>query len=345
MKIAKSQLNEYALNLEDAQTEIRAIVKYAFLSGELISITSKKILDVVNKAVKPIVISRLKLASKRSLINFANAQINGWRALRLTPAVLAYLGQEASKGFTFKRLPNKKDLAVLGEIKALKFPTFDKGIPLSRYYKDVWEQSVKPQLDRLAQGVALDPNDFTGRNSLRNLAEMEVRYKGHQDEIADLKVRGVKLVIASTHGDCSGRCAPWQGRVYSLDGSYGTTDDGRKYVPLEEATDVYYTTKAGITYKNGLLGFNCRHKLYEYQSGMRSPTVTAKERKQEYAITLKQRELERAVRKKKVEALMLKDINKAGYQKAKAEAKALYERYKEYSRENERAYYPMRVSI
>jgi hypothetical protein len=345
MKIARSQLNEYALKLEDAQTEIREIVKYAFLSGELISITSKKILDVINKAVKPIVISRLKVASKRSLINFANAQINGWRALRLTPAVLAYLGQEASKGFTFKHLPNKKDLAVLGEIKALKFPAFDKGIPLSRYYKDVWEQSVKPQLDRLAQGVALDPNDFTGRNSLRNLAEMEVRYKGHQDEIADLKIRGVKLVIASTHGDCSGRCAPWQGRVYSLDGSYGTTDDGRKYVPLEEATDVYYTTKAGITYKNGLLGFNCRHKLYEYQSGMRSPTVTAKERKQEYAITLKQRELERAVRKKKVEALMLKDINKAGYQKAKAEAKALYERYKEYSHENERAYYPMRVSI
>ena len=78
---------------------------------------------------------------------------------------------------------------------------------------------------------------------------------------------------------------------------------------------------------------------------MQTPTVTAEERKREYAITLRQRELERAVRKKKVEALMLKDINKSGYAKAKAEAKILYGKYKEYSHENERAYYPMRVAI
>lgn len=345
MKIAKSQLNEYALKLEDAQTEIRAIVKYAFLFNEALALTNKKIFKVIEKATKSILIARLKLSSRQSLLNFANTQMNGWQALRITPATLVYLGAEASKGFTYRNLPNKTDLAVVREMTALNFPTQAKGVPLSRYYAQVWNEKIKPQLDSLMNGVALDPNDYTGRNSLRNFAEMEVRYNDHLESIEEFKKDGVKLVIASSHTDCSDRCAKWQGRVYSLDGSFGITADGKRYVPLEEATDVYYTTKAGVTYKNGLLGFNCRHKLYEYRVGMQTPTVTAEERKREYAITLRQRELERAVRKKKVEALMLKDINKSGYAKAKAEAKILYGKYKEYSHENERAYYPMRVVI
>ena len=133
-------------------------------------------------------------------------------------------------------------------------------MPLGKYYKDVWEENVLPTLDKIAQSKALDPNDLTGRNSLRNLAEMEVRYTDHLDSIDDLKSRGVKLVIASTHADCSKRCLRWQGRIYSLDGTYGEIN-GKKYIPLEVATNIYYTTKAGRVYKNGLLGFNCRHRL------------------------------------------------------------------------------------
>lgn len=99
---------------------------------------------------------------------------------------------------------------------------------------------------------------------------------------SDFKSNGVKLVIASAHADCSGRCSKWQGKVYSLDGSYGTTEDGREYQPLENATDVYYTTKAGRTYKNGLLGFNCRHKLHEF-NGQQPQTISKEDRKKEYA--------------------------------------------------------------
>lgn len=129
----------------------------------------------------------------------------------------------------------------------------DTGVPLSRYYSDVWRNQVKPVLDRLCDGVALDPNDYSGRNSLRNLAEMEVRYNDHLQSIEALKAAGERLVVCSAHADCSDRCAPWQGRVYSLDGTSGVID-GHRYVPLEQATDIYYTTKAGRVYKNGLLG-------------------------------------------------------------------------------------------
>ena len=117
------------------------------------------------------------------------------------------------------------------------------GVPLQKFSKDYMRENVKPALDRLATQQARDPDDVSRRNTLRNRAETEVRYPSHLDSIEELKGQGVQLVICSTHADCSERCKPWQGRVYSLDGTSGTTDDGRSYVPLENATDIYYTTK------------------------------------------------------------------------------------------------------
>ena len=360
MKLATSRLNRYALLIEDAQTEIREIIKVAFLLSVAKPLVERKVNTVIVRTVKQIKIPRLASDSKQSLFNFATRQYALWLSLALPIATIKALGKEASKGFTYKAKPTtrvereiiesvrKSSLSIekplVGEISP-SYIIDSKGVPLSKFYKEVWDKGVKPTLNRLMSEVALDPNDYTGRNSLRNLAEMEVRYNEHLENIADLKAKGVRLVIASSHADCSDRCAKWQGRVYSLDGSYGVTEDGRKYVPLEVATNVYYTTKAGRTYKNGLLGFNCRHKLYEYKVGMRTPTVSAKERKKEYEITKKQRELERAVRKKKVEALMLKDINEKGYKEAQREATVLYNKYKAYCHKNKRAYYPMRVAI
>ena len=219
------------------------------------------------------------------------------------------------------------------------------GVPLRKFQDDYLRDNVKPVFDRLIKDQPRDPYDLTGRNTLRNLAEMEVRYNDHLQQIEDLKAAGHKLVIASTHADCSERCKPWQGRVYSLDGTYGTTDDGRKYEPLENATDVLYTTKAGKTYKNGLLGFNCRHYLVPYKSGYRFPKPNAKEERKQYAITLKQREYERNVRHWRTEALATKGIDNKRYTEARKKAIAWNNAYIEYSRENKRAYYPSRTKI
>lgn len=342
---AKSQLNKYALLLEDAQTEIRLLIKKAFLSEEPLYYTEAKLIKLINSTIKEIKIDRLKQDAYRSLLNFANLQKRIWQELEIAPFVVAFLGSQASKGFPSVNSLSTVNKAVESQIKgSYSYRSFDKGVPLQNYYKDVWEKKIKPTLDRLCETVALDPNDFTGRNSLRNLAEMEVRYKDRQDNIDSLKSQGVKVVICSAHEDCSERCFPWQKqRFFSLDGSYGEID-GHKYIPLEVATDIYYTTKAGRRYKNGLLGFNCRHKLEKY-NGQLTPTVSAKTRAIEYGITKKQRELERAVRKKKTEMLMLKGINKDGYIKAKEQAKMLTQRYEEFSRRNNRAYYPMRTNI
>lgn len=481
MKIVKDNINETAQALEEAQAEIREFIQKAYLRAYSKAYIDKKLREIIENATKDIKIERLKKDSERSLINFANSQRQIWQSMRISGAVLVFLG--AING-SMTKYPPKALTGEFTRITGVKPQTIAKGVPLQQYYKEVWKDKVKPVLDKLCNDRALDPNDFTGRNSLRNLAEMEVRYQGHRDEITDLKAKGVKVVACSSHADCSGRCAPYQGRLYSLDGTTGEID-GHKYVPLEEATENprdRYTTKAGRTYQNGLLGFNCfdrltevytldgwklfsdlnkteefltlnletgeteiqkatawfvydyngemiefngencslcvtenhdmivenfngkmtkktaencrlksvmylesldkiemskrfkqyngkvycvtvpnhtllvrrngravwcgncRHYLRPYQ-GQLLPTVSSAERKKEYAITKKQRAMERAVRGAKIEAIMAKPINREYYLLQRARAQKLYAEYRKFSAENERAFYPMRVDI
>lgn len=346
METATERINRAAMALENAQTEIRLIVKDAKLYGRPTEWARKKIAAVIQRAQGLISIDRLKRDAEKSLIGFADRQRLLWERSGLTLGVLLLLsGARSADETSAADLSKAYDLA--GESKISGFSAQEKGVPLQRYYKEVWQERVKPALDRIAQSVALDPNDYTGRNSLRNLAEMEVRYQAHKDEVQALKDAGEKLVVCSSHADCSKRCAPYQGRVYSLDGTRGRTEKGHIYVPLEEATENprdRYVTKAGRVYQNGLLGFNCRHYLMPYR-GVLPQKVTAEERKAEYKITMRQRALEREVRKARTDALMLKNVNGEAYREAARRARALYEKYREYSRENHRAYYPMRISI
>ncbi len=346
---APDPLNEQASVLVDAQTDIKTAIKQAVLSGKGKKEAKAQARKIIDRAIARIRSPTLKEDSRVSLMRFADKAYMQFVsdlqsvAFRFLPAVVILM-----RGITEKEqrkaeyIPNTAT-----EIKAavkLGYTAYNKGIPLQEFHKRYIDR-VDNALRNLAKMNALDPNDVTGRNSLRNLAEMQVRYERHQDEIAGFKQHGTKLVVCSVHADCSGRCAPWQGGVYSLDGTYGVTEDGKRFVPLEIATDIYYTTKTGRTYKNGLLGFNCRHKLYEYKSGMVIPSVSETVRKRENAITRKQRELERRVIYCREEALIDKDTNLSEYRKWRKLAKEAYAEYRKFSQENDRAYYPDRVKI
>ncbi len=307
------------------------------------------IIPIIERALKSIKIPSLFAAARLSLVSFYNKQYA--EISRITPSKLAVI-------FVLTDLLNKSITPQNGRVMALRsqgiyiednqvfVPTQNAyGVPLKKFSQDYFRENVTPILDNLCSIQAKDPNDVSGRNSLRNLAEMEVRYNDHLQQIEELRAAGHKLVIASVHADCSDRCRPWQGKVYSLDGTYGTTDDGRKYEPIENATDIFYTTKAGKTYKNGLLGFNCRHFLIPYKSGYRFPQPNVEEERKQYAITLKQRQLEREVRKWRTEALTSKGLDGERYSLARKKAIEWNKEYIRYSRENGRAYYPSRTKI
>lgn len=364
MKIANRPLNYQAIELEEAETKIRLIVKNEYLKGTPRQIINKMVLKVIDGAIKKITLPVLKEAGRISLIDFYNrqyAEISRIRGLNLL-VLLALVKLNDQKSELVKNMPFSRAKAIVQDtfIDYEANSTYRAyGSPMQRYSKDYIEKNVKPIFDRLANQYPFDPDSVkeskTTRenfgkwqahiNSLRNRAEMEARYNGHLENIEKLKEQGNKLVIASTHADCSKRCAKWQGKVYSLDGTSGTTPDGRKFVPLEEATDVYYTTKAGKTYKNGLLGFNCRHYLVPYQDGYTFSKIKEAEEKYQYEITKQQRHLERNVRYWRTRAIYEEYIDEEAYEKAYKKSVYWNEKYIDFSKANNRTYYPSRTSI
>lgn len=345
----RDPLNEQASVLVDAQTDIKTTIKNGVLSGMPSFVIKAKIREIIDKALKRIQSSTLRENARISLMRFAERAYGTLRGVlpNSTVAVAVYTLIKAVDGKK-EKIFNPKTYAEKRAIKTLSeggyFHTTEKGIPLQEFQK-TYMNRVSKALEDIAKQRAMDADGVSGRNSLRNFAEMQVRYEGHLQNIKDMKEAGERLVVCSVHADCSERCKEWQGRVYSLDGTSGTTADGRRYVPLEVATDIYYTTKKGKTYKNGLLGFNCRHKLLPYREGMQIPRITEAERRREDAITRRQREMERACIHWREEALMEKGVDSSKYKAARENAQKAYAEYKAFSLENGRAYYPDRVKI
>lgn len=245
--------------LEDAETEIKLLVKRLFLRGANRADIQAAVQKYIRETLKKLKNHALAADAYVSLFKLANRAYNDLlRTLGADGAAVAVAVGLALKGKLTPTVGARVGFnggVVLGDIPE----PIGKGVPLQVYSKEYMKR-VNAAMLRLARERAIDPNDLTGRNSLRNLAEMETRYKSHEDEINGFREKGVNLVVISTHADCSDRCFPYQGRVYSLDGTRGKTEDGREYVPLEEATQNprdLYTTKAGRTYQNGLFGFNC----------------------------------------------------------------------------------------
>lgn len=353
METANRPLNNQAIELEEAETKIRLIVKNEYLKGTPREKINKLVLQVIDSAIKKITLPVLKEAGRKSLINFYNrqymqiSQIRGLNLLVLLAIIkLNDKDSEIAKNMPLSRAKDivRQQMEAQGDINIRLY-----GSPMQKFSKDYMEKNVKPVFDRLIKQYPKDPDDVSGRNSLRNRAEMEARYNGHLENIEQLREQGNKLVVASSHSDCSKRCRQWQGRVYSLDGTSGVAPDGRKYVPLEEATrgkDAIYTTKAGKTYYNGLLGFNCRHYLVAYEKGLKFPKVSPETEREEYKITQKQRALERNVRYWRTEALMYKGTPyKEYYNIARNSAIEANKQYIAFSKENNRAYYPSRTKI
>lgn len=352
---AKERLNGQASVLADAQTDIKTAVKKGVLANASASEIKTELRKIIAKALSRIRSPTLQEDARISLMRFSDKVYADMRydlrtippaALPFVCVIMRAITEKGESGNTFTPQTEEGKAAVrsLTKMGAPVFQTYQKEIPLQEFTKTYIDR-VRMALDGIAEANAMDPNDFTGRNSLRNLAEMQVRYEAHQQSIQNFKGAGVRLVVASAHADCSPRCAPWQGRVYSLDGTSGTTSDGRNYVPLEKATDVYYTTKAGRIYKNGLLGFNCRHQLVEYKIGMGIPKVTAEQQKKEYAVTQTQRRLERDVIGARERALAYKGVDVGKYREWRRIAIERNKEYRSFCKANGRAFYPDRVKI
>jgi hypothetical protein len=217
----------------------------------------------------------------------------------------------------------------------------DKGLAII----DNYQQMVRDQVKVLASDppisnrIRQDGQPY--KASLRNRAEMKVRYDANQEDINNLKTEGVKLVWTSSHADASPRCSPYQGRLWSLDGTSGTIN-GEHYEPIENATAGPYGDGNGI-----ISGYNCRHRLIEYEPASKPPEdFSEAEIKKAYAIDQKQRAYENNIRQLKTEEALLRasgDLEKA--HNARIRWRRLNKSYESYSHSKGRAYYTWRTRI
>ena len=301
----------------DCQTELKLLIKLA-MSNVLYMITFERRKDkLIKDAIEQLDDEELKVVAERTLQAFARKEYQTMvQMLRLgsLPIILAFAGEDVKKTINVRAVQKE-----INEKRSVLTKT-----------------DTHKAFSHLGNSQAKVSNHFT----LFGRAEMNARHQDQLKMIEDCRKEG-NLVVASTHSDCSSRCFPWQGRVYSLDGTSGVTNDGRKYIPLDVARNAI--DKNG--YRNGLLGYNCRHKIVPYKKGLKPIKVTKKEQQRENAITQTQRKLEREIRNAKDQVLMLKKEDDDAYKFYQAKAKLLTRTYKEFCRENNRVEYRSRLKI
>lgn len=185
--------------------------------------------------------------------------------------------------------------------------------------------------------------------SLRNLAELEVRYQERQKTLGALVDNGINYCICSQHNNASARCQNLQGLIYKIDCDENYTEKkpillGKNHLKPIGHIDgkPYYSLKEAISH--GLLGYNCRHRLIQYKKGMKTPKpIPEKEITKERNIEMQQRELERKVRYcKKKQALAQ---NPAERKKWVNQSKLWQKKYDDFCRQHNLVIEKWRCSI
>lgn len=185
--------------------------------------------------------------------------------------------------------------------------------------------------------------------SLRNLAELEVRYQERQKTLGALVDNGINYCICSQHNNASARCQNLQGLIYKIDCDENYTEKkpillGKNHLKPIGHIDgkPYYSLKEAISH--GLLGYNCRHRLIQYKKGMETPKpIPDREITKERNIEMQQRELERKVRYcKKKQALAQ---NPAERKKWVNQSKLWQKKYDDFCRQHNLVIEKWRCSI
>lgn len=333
--------------IEDAELSIKLYIKRHFLKGFNKQVLESKIENVIKSAIKEVngimdieqVRASLKqLANKeykRLKVAFFNVDLS---VLALIVGAKDVITSKKDRAKYLIDIARKANIPIDEPSGRL----FDIATPLKQYM-DSYMKKVEIAYKGLIDSKAKD--SFGSDISLRNIAEMQVRYNEKEEHMQSLIDSGVVLVWISSHGNCSKRCEPYQGKLYSLNHTYGVIDK-IPYRPLEVATDIYYTTKNGKTYKNGCVsGYNCRHRLIPYNKGNKPVTISSEEVKKHRELERKQREYERNIRKFKEKALLYKDIDNAKTRRYKGLASDITREYREYCKRNKIAYYNVRLKV
>lgn len=294
----------------------------------------REVRKIIKETITDLESKELKISAKQTLENYVRQLMQkAFMSIGIPLTLMTMAFARLSTGAKFKNIAKTYSAELPKDVFEIAQP--------KNVFSEEYAKRVKEVYNELAKAEPMYDTNI----SLRNIAEMTVRYDSTMEQIQGFISRGVNLVVGSQHANCSKRCEKWQGGHYTLDNTYQVVD-GIEFQPLSNATDQYYTTKKGKTYKNGYLtGYNCRHYLMEYKKGMRQVSVSADVVEKQREIDHKMRYMERQIRQWKDMALMHKGVDRELYLKARQKAINYNKKYIEFAKSNKRAYYPSRTDV
>lgn len=238
--------------------------------------------------------------------------------------------------------------ATLEEDMSVKFKETSGEFGYDQMIIDDYQARVKEAINTISKQTLTEKTyrEVNGRKvgapvfvSIRNKAEMAVRYDAMKEELKELVADKEQYVIVSQHADASLRCSPLQGLLYKLDVN---PEDHIKVVlsskelgskkPKEIGKvdgNPYYSLKEAMSY--GLFSYNCRHRFIKYIPGQKITPQYQYDSKAAAAkreIDTNMRTLERQIRMlKEREVLSLDPKERKAYIKASKQAQAKYRAY------------------
>lgn len=215
------------------------------------------------------------------------------------------------------------------------------------------DQCVRDMVHELSQSGIRTIDYASGRSYQMDTAvRMCLRTAGNQTAAQvmnmNLKQTGVSLVQVSAHWGArnkgEGICnhEKWQGKVYSVDGKPHPEEEkriGQEIRDLEEATG--YNVHTGQGAIEGLHGVNCRHQHFVFFEGVDRPVKYPPQPQPKevngrtydyYAMTQKQRRMEREIRALKREKEALKALGE-DTKRVEARIRQKTAEYKQFSKE------------
>ena len=341
-------LNWQAVLIEDLQTDLKLLIMQYVKQRRTFGEINTKVNKMIDEAAKTAESDTIKSMIRNSMPVFASKiyiKAVELYSFRTAPAfIYAFSKAHTSLSPISSRVAKRVALQPPQGDREFGRKYYNRAVPNGMEPKE-YQREVVRRMNEIADSVA--KTDYSERTSVRASAERELRWEWHEKQLQDYQDKGVDLVWIDTHANCSERCQKWQGKLYSISGRSGEID-GIKFQPLTNATDHYYTTKAGRVWKNGCLsGFGCRHKTIPYKKGFKPIPIPEKVIERERAIDQTQRAMERGIRKAESRALLYKKDKAMQnyYRFYKAKAQTLTDEYIAYSKKNNVAYYPSRIDI
>lgn len=367
---------EILLKIEEAKTLVKKITTEALATPTSEELVKDKINSVL-KSCKDFLsgygtnyqeLIKSSYNGLRSLANRCLNEVQSFFKNNKDNLLARNLAQAFAKSDKPKKTVNRTFVinggeATLEEDMSVKFKETSGEFGYDQMIIDDYQARVKEAINTISKQTLTEKTyrEVNGRKvgapvfvSIRNKAEMAVRYDAMKEELKELVADKEQYVIVSQHADASLRCSPLQGRLYKLDVN---PEDHIKVVlsskelgskkPKEIGKvdgNPYYSLKEAMSY--GLFSYNCRHRFIKYIPGQKiTPQYQydskAAEAKRE--IDTNMRALERQIRMlKEREVLSIDSNERKAYIKASKQAQA---KYKAYAQKHGRVINEWRCSI